>query len=139
MEGIVQPAEGEWRDFLRKVTDEARVEVVPTNTAGSKAAILNYRVMETLTGGMLIELRPMTGRTHQLRVQTASRGYPIRGDELYGSVTLFGPPAQLPRDRTIALHAHQLTFLHPIRYEPVIVTRRASLLGRILAAGRRAC
>ena len=34
----------------------------------------------------------------------------------------FGPPAELPRDRVIALHARSLTFLHPIRYEPVTVT-----------------
>ena len=122
VDGVVQPAEGEWRDHLRKVADEACVDVVPANTAGAKAAMLNYRVVETVKSGTLIELRPMTGRTHQLRVQTASRGHPIRGDELYGSVTRFGPPAQLPRDRTIALHAHRLVFLHPIRYEPVIVT-----------------
>src|SRR5205085_75255 len=67
----------------------------------------------------LLELQPQTGRMHQLRLQTALRGWPILGDVLYGSKRDFGPPAELPRDRIIALHARSLTFLHPIRYEPV--------------------
>ena len=59
---------------------------------------------------------------HQIRVQAASRGWPLHGDFLYGARLPFGPPAELPRDRIIALHARSLTFLHPIRYEPVTVT-----------------
>jgi 23S rRNA pseudouridine1911/1915/1917 synthase len=58
---------------------------------------------------------------HQIRVQAAARGWPVRGDVLYGSKLPFGPPAELPRERIIALHARQLTFLHPIRYEPITV------------------
>jgi 23S rRNA pseudouridine1911/1915/1917 synthase len=51
---------------------------------------------------------------HQIRVQTAARGWPVRGDALYG--------ARLPfAEGAIALHARSLTFLHPIRYEPVEV------------------
>jgi 23S rRNA pseudouridine1911/1915/1917 synthase len=41
---------------------------------------------------------------------------------LYGATTPFGAPAELPRDRVIALHGWRLTFLHPIRYEVVTVT-----------------
>ena len=40
----------------------------------------------------------------------------------YGSAVAFGPPAELPRDRVIALHARALTFLHPVRYEPITLT-----------------
>ena len=47
---------------------------------------------------------------------------PIRGDVLYGARLPFGPPAELPRQRVIALHGRSLTFLHPIRYEPLTVT-----------------
>jgi 23S rRNA pseudouridine1911/1915/1917 synthase len=61
----------------------------------------------------LIELRPATGRMHQLRVQAALRGHPVLGDSIYGSTTPFGPAAELPRDRVIALHARQLTIEHP--------------------------
>ena len=62
----------------------------------------------------LLELRPQTGRTHQLRVQLAHRGRPIYGDARYGSVRTFG--------KAIALHARSLTFLHPIRHEPITLT-----------------
>jgi 23S rRNA pseudouridine1911/1915/1917 synthase len=95
---------------------------VPPGTAGAKPATLQYRSLQAVAGGTLLELRPLTGRTHQLRVQSAVRGHAIFGDELYGSRAAFGPPAELPRDRVIALHARRLTFLHPIGYEPVTVT-----------------
>jgi 23S rRNA pseudouridine1911/1915/1917 synthase len=125
VDGTVEPAEGEWQDHLRKVPGQVRVEVVSADTAGAKLAVVNYRVLDTVAGGALLELRPMTGRTHQLRVQSTARGHPIRGDDLYGSGRQFGPPAELSRDRVIALHAQRLTFLHPLRYEPVTVTAPA--------------
>jgi 23S rRNA pseudouridine1911/1915/1917 synthase len=122
VDGQVSPPDGEWEDHVRKLPDEARAEVVPADSPGAKPAALRYRVLRPVAGGTLLELRPSTGRMHQLRVQAAVRGWPIRGDELYGSSTPFGPPAGLPRDRVVALHARSLTFLHPIRYEPVTVT-----------------
>jgi 23S rRNA pseudouridine1911/1915/1917 synthase len=122
VDGTVDPAEGVWTDHLRKLPDEGRAEVVSADTPGAKRAELRYRMLQPLDGGTLLELTPTTGRTHQLRVQAAARGLPIRGDALYGSGTPFGPPAELPRERVIALHARRLTFLHPIRYEPVTVT-----------------
>jgi 23S rRNA pseudouridine1911/1915/1917 synthase len=84
--------------------------------------VLRYRRLEVGPDWTLLELVPETGRTHQLRVQAAVRGWPICGDGLYGSTRPFGPPAELPRDRVIALHARSLTFFHPIRYEPVTLT-----------------
>jgi 23S rRNA pseudouridine1911/1915/1917 synthase len=68
-----------------------------------------------LHGGLTwLEVRPQTGRTHQLRVQLAHHGYPIFGDAKYGAVHTFAPG--------IALHARSLTFLHPVRYEPITLT-----------------
>jgi 23S rRNA pseudouridine1911/1915/1917 synthase len=122
VEGHVLPEEGVWEDHLRKREAEARTEVVPADAPGAKSAVLHYRVLQPLVGNTLLELRPQTGRMHQLRAQAAVRGHPIRGDVLYGSATRFGPPAELPRDRVIALHGHSLTFLHPIRYEPITGT-----------------
>jgi len=121
VEGEVQPAEGTWEDWLRKLPDEARAEVVPADAPGAKRAVLDYRVLASGPDQSWLELSPRTGRMHQLRVQAAARGHPIRGDELYGGKSGFGPPAELPRDRVIALHARGLTFLHPIRYEPMTV------------------
>lgn len=119
--GTVTPPTAAWVDWLHKLPDEARVEVVPAGTLGGKRAELEVRILDPVERGTWLELRPRTGRTHQLRVQLATRGHPILGDELYGSTELFGPPAELPRDRPIALHARTLSFLHPIRYESITV------------------
>jgi 23S rRNA pseudouridine1911/1915/1917 synthase len=119
VEGEVQPAEGTWEDWLRKVPEEARAERVLPEAPGARQARLRYRRLATWADGSLLEIRPETGRMHQIRLQAAVRGWPIRGDVLYGSRLPFGPPPQAARDRVIALHARSLTVLHPIRYEPL--------------------
>src|SRR5262245_44306871 len=121
VEGDVRPDEGTWEDWLLKLPEEARAERAAPDTPGARHAVLRYRRLQACAGGTLLELRPETGRMHQLRVQAALRGWPVRGDALYGARLLFGPPAALPRDRVIALHARGLTFLHPVRYEPLTV------------------
>ena len=120
--GDLPPAEGAWEDWLVKVPDEARAERAPPDTPGARRALLRYRRLREGPEGALLEVEPETGRMHQIRVQAAARGWPVRGDALYGARLPFGPEAELPRDRVIALHARSLTFLHPIRYEPVTVT-----------------
>jgi 23S rRNA pseudouridine1911/1915/1917 synthase len=121
-DGNLPPPEGEWQDFLLKIKDEARGERASSDTQGAREAVLHFRRLQEREDGALLEIEPRTGRMHQIRIQTASRGWPIRGDFLYGARLPFGPPAELPRDRGIALHARSLTFLHPIRYEPITVT-----------------
>ena len=120
--GGVPAGEGVWEDWLLKVQEEARTECVAPETDGARAARLRYRRLRESADGALLEIEPETGRMHQIRVQAARRGWPVRGDRLYGAQLPFGPDAELPRDRVIALHARSLTFLHPIRYEPVTVT-----------------
>lgn len=122
VEGEVTPAEGTLEDWLLKHSAEARTEVVPAETAGAKHAALAYRVLQAVAGGTLVEIRPATGRAHQLRVQFGSRGWPIWGDTSYGSSFSFGPNAESPRDRVIALHARRLTFAHPTTRAPITVT-----------------
>ncbi len=121
VEGEVQPQEGTWEDWLRKLPDEARSEPAEPGASGAKCAVLRYRCLGPCAGGTLLEVQPETGRMHQIRVQAALRGWPVRGDHLYGAKLSFGLPAELPRDRAVALHARSLTFLHPIRYEPMTV------------------
>jgi len=122
VEGTVEPAEGVWEDWLLKVREEARTERATADTPGARHAILRYRLLRISRLGSLLEIEPETGRMHQIRVQAALRGWPVLGDVQYGSSLPFGPAAETPRDRVIALHARTLTFLHPIRYEPVTVT-----------------
>jgi 23S rRNA pseudouridine1911/1915/1917 synthase len=105
---------GHLEDWLRKNDASARVEVVPPKSPGSQIARLLFQVRGRHDGLTWLELRPHTGRKHQLRVQLATRGSPIYGDAKYGSAHAFGP--------AIALHARSLTFLHPTSKEPITVT-----------------
>jgi 23S rRNA pseudouridine1911/1915/1917 synthase len=118
-EGTVAEDAGEWRDFVRKAGDQARAEIAAADAEGAKEAVTAWRVLRRDADATLLELTPKTGRMHQLRVQAAARGHPVVGDALYGSTRPFGPAAELPRDRVIALHARRLVFEHPFRKVPV--------------------
>ena len=115
--GTVTPEVGVWVDWLRKIPDEARVERAAEGEPDAKRANLEYAVLGRFDGETLLELRPQTGRMHQLRVQSALRSHPILGDRLYGSDRDFGPPSDDPRERLIALHARRLTIRHPFTDE----------------------
>ncbi|CAN5274076.1 RNA pseudouridine synthase [soil metagenome] len=82
---------------------------------GSQRAELNYKLVGELNGYYLIEVDPITGRPHQIRVQLSTLGCPIVGDNKYGY-----PRGSLRR--SISLHARKLQFIHPIKKEPVIIT-----------------
>lgn len=82
---------------------------------GALKAELTYRYLGTLNDHHLLEVNPITGRPHQIRVQLASMGCPIRGDVKYGY------PRPNP-DASINLHARRLYFIHPVKKEPVVIT-----------------
>ena len=120
VEGEVTPESGTWEDWVRKVAAEARTVRAVEGEPGAKLAVLEYRVLRRLPGGhTLVEFAPRTGRMHQLRVQAAWRGHPVFGDAAYDSPRAFGPPAELPRDRVVALHARRLTLAHPTTKLPL--------------------
>ncbi len=77
-----------------------------------------YRVLARRGGLSKLELRPKTGRSHQLRVQLAKRGLPIVGDGKYGSSRRV---KGMDGHGRIALHALRLTFSHPTRAEVISV------------------
>jgi RluA family pseudouridine synthase len=122
VEGKVGPSRGTWKDHLRKVPDEPRAEVVPGDHPEGRRAMLEYRTLGVAFWGTLLEIQLGTGRTHQIRVQAASRGHPVLGDAQYGSTTPFGPQYADPRLRAIALHARTLAFDHPQTRKPVTIT-----------------
>lgn len=121
VQGAVAPESGVWDDWVRKLAEESRVERASEGEPGAKLATLEYRVLRALSDCTLVELSPLTGRMHQLRVQAAWRGHPVLGDAQYGSPRAFGPPAEQPRDRVIALHARRLTLAHPFTKQELTV------------------
>lgn len=112
--GCPVPRSGTLTDWLLK--DEARnvVSVVPARTAGAQDARLDFKVVTEAAGRSLLEVRLHTGRSHQIRVQLSSRGWPIIGDTKYGAQASRHPGA-------IALHARSLTFEHPTLHERITV------------------
>ncbi|MFN8344984.1 MAG: RluA family pseudouridine synthase [Spirosomataceae bacterium] len=97
------------------VKDEARnvVSAYDYPAPNAQKAELTYRLLGEINKHFLLEVTPITGRPHQIRVQLAQIGCPIRGDVKYGSPK---PNA----DGSINLHARRLFFTHPVKKEPVL-------------------
>ena len=112
--GRVDPPIGTWTDTLWKVYGQPRAQVVDADHPGGQHAVLHYKTLGHHEFGSWLEIELETGRTHQVRVQAASRGYPVLGDEMYGSAIPFGVQHEDLRLRAIALHARRLEFDHPM-------------------------
>jgi 23S rRNA pseudouridine1911/1915/1917 synthase len=119
-----------WRDMVEKIAEEARARIVPADEPGGREAVTLARLRCRLSPDrLLLELSPVTGRMHQLRLQAAARGLPIVGDDLYGvadeawmkptQTNPLQPEADVassaddPRTRPIALHACRITYADP--------------------------
>lgn len=135
--GDVEPAAGVWRDFMRKVYGKPRAEIVPQEHADARLAVLNYRTLGRWAGGSWLEIELQTGRTHQIRLQAASRGHAIVGDTFYGSQAAFGIQHADERLRAIALHACSLSFVDPASNQPVTVEAPVSSDWNLLGRGPR--
>jgi RluA family pseudouridine synthase len=119
--GVIEPDEGTWTDQLKKIYGKPRTQVVDVGDPEGRIAVLHYHVLARHTDRTLLEIELETGRTHQIRIQCASRGHPLLGDELYGSTVPFGPWSDDERERLIALHARTLAFRHPMTRETISV------------------
>ncbi|MGJ8738928.1 RluA family pseudouridine synthase, partial [Zobellia laminariae] len=91
----------------------AHIKEVPE----SKKAILDYKVIKKLDRYYLLEINLHTGRHHQIRAQLAAIGCPIKGDLKYG-FDRSNPNA------SIHLHARRLSFIHPVRKEPIEIVAK---------------
>ena len=90
--GKIQPEQlGNWIDYVRKIPDKSRAEIVPSTAQGAQIAETqaSLRTYDTNQNRSLLELSPRSGRMHQLRLQTSHRGFPIIGDLQYGGTRLF--------------------------------------------------
>ena len=102
--GVPSPAEGRMEDLLYFDRGRNRSYVVTRERRGVKRAALRYRVLGSENGISRVAVQLETGRTHQIRVQFASRKMPLVGDRAYGA-----PPCEQP----MALRACYLAFDHP--------------------------
>lgn len=98
---------GRLQNYLVKDEAANTVKIVPALIEGAKKAILDYSVLEVNDKISLIDIKLITGRSHQARVQMMGQGCPIFGDARYGGDTL-------AKGHNLALWAYSLRFLHPV-------------------------
>ena len=110
VEGRVEPARGVLEGHIERTHLRSRLADKPGPR--SKEATLSWALLDTQKDRSLLEVHPLTGRHHQIRLQLSAMGHPIVGDLKYGA------PAPLP-DKTIALHAVALAVKHPTRDEVI--------------------
>jgi RluA family pseudouridine synthase len=100
---------------------------------GGKACVTEFRVLERFGRFVFLECRPLTGRTHQIRVHLAAAGAPVLNDPFYGDLEIKlllselkrrykGREEEKPLIARLALHASELTLKHPTTREPVTLS-----------------
>ena len=107
VEGIVKPSKGTWHDKISKGDRKAYLD------HDGKEALLHYDTIKTDRGRTLIQCDLVTGRYHQIRIQFASRGHWILGDDLYKKNL---------STVQIALFHSEMEFIHPIKGTLCIIT-----------------
>ncbi len=100
--------------WLVKNEKNNKVTAFAKENKDGQRAELNYRILKHKSDFYLLEVNPITGRPHQIRVQLASMGCQIVGDLKYG----YEKPNA---DQSICLHARQLTFVHPVKKEIISI------------------
>jgi len=113
-----EPLSGHLKHFILKDTSKNLAKAydrMSNRAKGAKEAHLDYEMLAQIGSHVLLQVKPQTGRPHQIRVQLAAIGCTIRGDVKYGF-----PVAN--DDGSICLHSRTMSFVHPVKREPVTIT-----------------
>ena len=108
---------GTLTSYVKKSGKMNRSNISDKSFKGAKLAVLHYKLIGQIKDYSLLEIELETGRSHQIRVQLSQHKMPILGDLKY-------KPQRPLIDKSIALHAHSLSFIHPVKKEPVRITAR---------------
>lgn len=101
--------------YLKKNNVKNKSVAFSNETEGAKRAELTYELIHSFTNYFLLEIKPITGRHHQIRVQLNAIGCTIKGDLKYGF------PRSNP-DASISLHARSIEFIHPVSKDNLKIT-----------------
>jgi RluA family pseudouridine synthase len=114
--GVACPDSWEVINYLGVIGRVRKASKFGAVRSGGDPAQTSFRVRERLPGALVIEARPHTGRTHQIRVHLAEGGHPIFGDAFYGGSLQLqaGSGGGMVRAPRMMLHAAALEFLHPV-------------------------
>lgn len=107
--------EGRLEHWLVKDRKKNLVTITGEKKREAVKAVLKYKVIGKISDENLLEIKLLTGRFHQIRVQLKAIGCPIKGDVKYGS-------SQHNRDGSICLHGRKLKMKHPVQKMPVTFT-----------------
>ena len=105
--------QGSLKNYLSKNNKQNKSYVCQENEG--KLAELEYQTIKKLKNYYFLEIKPKTGRHHQIRVQLSNIGCPIKGDLKYGD-------KRSNKDQSIHLHARKIEFTHPVSKEILIIT-----------------
>lgn len=107
--------EGRLEHYLTRNEAQNKSYIAKPGAKEAKQAVLIYRTLAVGDHYSLLEVELLTGRHHQIRCQMAAIGCPIKGDLKYGA-------KRSNPDGSISLHARQISFIHPVRKEPLTIT-----------------
>lgn len=114
--GQPQPESGVWKDLLEWDQEELKQQAAEQKDRFTKQATSRYRVVEKFSHASLVEIRLVTGKRNQIRIQAGLRGHPIIGEKMY----VYDPaPEHKIEFARQALHAFQLGFKHPADQRPM--------------------
>jgi len=117
-----QQPEGTLIHWLQKDEKKNKTTAYKKETTGALRSELSYKVLGSAEGHWLLQVNPVTGRSHQIRAQLASMGCPIKGDVKYGD-------DNANEDGSIYLHARRLQFIHPVKKESITLDAPVPVMG----------